>query len=84
MVLLILFYFLVCQCYKYVDSCYYNKSLDYGICDDCYYNIIGMFCEQCVFKFYRNMSKFFDDFEVCLREYCFSIEFCIYVYIVNC
>ena len=76
-------YLLACQCYKHADSCHYNKSLDHGICDDCYHNTTGMFCEQCVLKFYRNMSKPLDDPEVCLREYCFSTGFCIHIYIFN-
>lgn len=75
-------YLLACECYSHSDSCHYNESLDHGICDDCYHNTTGMFCEQCVVKFYRNMSKPLYDPEVCLREYTYALwHFVLYI---NC
>ena len=57
-----------CECYRHADSCHYNDSLGHGVCDDCYHNTTGLFCEKCVEKFYRNMSKNLDDPKVCLRK----------------
>ena len=68
-------FLLECECYDHADSCHYNKTLDHGICEDCNDNTTGMFCERCLDKFYRNMSKSLYDPEVCLREY-FCIEVC--------
>ena len=69
------FSIVACQCYRHADSCHYNKSLDHGVCDDCYHNTTGLFCEQCVQKFYRNMSKPLDDPQVCLRKYLIFVQF---------
>ncbi|XP_071494249.1 laminin subunit alpha-2-like [Diadema antillarum] len=59
-----------CLCNDHADSCVYNATLGYGVCQDCYHNTAGDFCEICVDGFYRNESRAMSHPDVCIDCNC--------------
>ncbi|XP_041481895.1 laminin subunit gamma-2-like [Lytechinus variegatus] len=59
-----------CTCNDHAASCIYNATLGYGVCQDCYDNTAGDFCDICVDGFFRNESRDRSDPDVCIECNC--------------
>ena len=72
-----------CDCNNHAESCTYNETKGYGVCDDCKHNTIGDNCELCKVSFYRNSAVPKNDSNTCLGEFTvlFSeyMTLCIYL-----
>ncbi|XP_033103359.1 laminin subunit beta-1-like [Anneissia japonica] len=60
----------MCNCNNHADSCHYNETLGHGICENCYDNALGQFCEICVDGYYRNTTVPASDLESCIECGC--------------
>ncbi|XP_073822984.1 wing blister isoform X3 [Musca autumnalis] len=58
----------ICQCNNHAESCFYDRYLGRGICQDCQNNTTGNECEQCLPGFYRPVGSLTTD--ACLPCQC--------------
>ena len=58
-----------CECNSHADSCTYNETKGYGVCNDCKHNTIGDKCELCKVSFYRNVAVPRNDSNTCLGKF---------------
>ena len=68
-----------CECYDHADSCAYNGTLGYGVCQNCKHNTTGLRCNECQDKFYRNMNVPVSSPNTCLGK----SKRCQYVMVVS-
>lgn len=66
---LFVLYIAACECNNHADSCTYNETKGYGVCNDCKHNTIGDNCEFCKVSFYRNAAVPQNDSNTCLGEF---------------
>lgn len=66
---LFVFYVAACECNNHADSCTYNETKGYGVCDDCKHNTVGDNCELCKVSFYRNAAVPQNDSNTCLGKF---------------
>eukprot|EP00057_Strongylocentrotus_purpuratus_P033905 XP_793215.4 PREDICTED: laminin subunit beta-2 [Strongylocentrotus purpuratus] len=59
-----------CMCNEHADSCTYNETLGYGVCQDCYDNTAGDLCHICIDGFFGNASRERSDPDVCIECNC--------------
>ncbi|XP_015778783.1 PREDICTED: netrin-3-like [Acropora digitifera] len=67
---MICFFFIACQCYNHSESCTYNATKGYGVCDNCTDNTYGDHCQLCQRSFYRNSAVLMTDSNACLACAC--------------
>lgn len=58
-----------CECNNHADSCTYNETKGYGVCDDCKDNTVGDKCDLCKVSFYRNAAVPQNDSNTCLGKF---------------
>lgn len=66
---LFVLYIAACECNNHADSCTYNETKGYGVCNDCKHNTIGDNCELCKVSFYRNATVPQNDINTCLGKF---------------
>ena len=66
------FYVAACECNNHADSCTYNETKGYGVCNDCKHNTVGDNCELCKVSFYRNAAVPQNESNTCLGKLCFD------------
>ncbi|PFX13764.1 Laminin subunit gamma-1 [Stylophora pistillata] len=59
-----------CECNRHADSCSYNETKRYGVCNDCKHNTTGDKCELCMETFYRNPAVSQNASNTCLACAC--------------
>ncbi|XP_071948026.1 laminin subunit alpha-1-like [Antedon mediterranea] len=59
-----------CNCNNHADSCHFNETRGHGVCENCYDNAFGEFCEICVDGYYRNTSTPASDIDSCIECGC--------------
>ncbi|XP_070532358.1 laminin subunit beta-1-like [Ptychodera flava] len=59
-----------CNCYDHADSCYYNETLGHGVCEDCYHNTAGVFCDICIDGYFHNVTADPSSPDVCVLCEC--------------
>ncbi|RMX49211.1 hypothetical protein pdam_00005840 [Pocillopora damicornis] len=59
-----------CECNSHSDSCSYNETKGYGICNDCKHNTTGDMCQLCKETFYRNSAVSQNTTNTCLACAC--------------
>lgn len=61
--------FSACECNSHADSCSYNETKGYGVCNDCKHNTTGDMCQLCKETFYRNSAVSQNTTNTCLGKY---------------
>ncbi|KAL9988631.1 hypothetical protein ACROYT_G003097 [Oculina patagonica] len=59
-----------CECNNHAESCSYNETVGYGVCDNCTDNTMGDRCDRCKVSFYRNADVPQSDPNTCLACAC--------------
>ena len=58
-----------CECNNHAESCTYNETVGYGVCDNCTHNTEGDNCDRCKVSFYRNPDVPHNDSNTCLGKF---------------
>ena len=66
-------FFSECECFDHATTCTYSAFLNQGICNDCIHNTRGIRCDQCVERFYRNITVPLNHQDACMRK-CWELK----------
>ena len=74
--------FSACECNSHADSCSFNETKGYGVCNDCKHNTTGDMCQLCKETFYKNAAVSQNASHTCLGKYLYFDDnhsvYCMY------